>query len=348
MKKLKIKRKEKMPITAKEIARLAGVSRGTVDRALKDRPGINEDTKKRILEIAEKYDYKPNIIGKALVYSGKPIKIAVILNSIGNPFFDDVKAGIFAAQQEFESYGFKVSLYEFKGYDAENLIQILDNLPADTEHIILTPICNSQVEAKIAQIQKSSKNIIMLSSALEGIGNAIYVGCDYLKSGRIAGRLTGLISAGRANLYIITGSSHHKGHSQRVEGIENIIKKDYPAIKLLGVAESNDDDETAYQAMIKAFEIHPEIDFVYITAGGVNGTLKAVQRQKHNVRVCTFDDTEITRQALCRGDVQATICQQPFEQGYYSVKSIFDKVIKKKEVQSVIHTQLSIKVDEAL
>ncbi|MGN0521178.1 MAG: LacI family DNA-binding transcriptional regulator [Eubacterium sp.] len=337
-----------MPITVKEIARLAGVSRGTVDRALKNRTGISEETKKRILEIAKQYDYKPNIIGKALVYSGKPIQIPVILNSIGNPFFDDVKAGIFAAQEEFESYGFQIELSEFKGYDAEDLLNILDNLPSDTAQIILTPICDKRVEEKICSLQKNSTKIIMLSSALEGVKNAVYVGCDYLKSGRIAGRITGLISAGSANLYIVTGSSQHKGHAQRVEGIKAVLKKDYPSIRLLGVAESNDDDETAYKAMKSALKEHPEIDFVYITAGGVNGTLKAVREHSHNVRVCTFDDTEITCEALRRGDVLATICQQPFEQGYYSVKALFDKIITKKEVQSTIYTQLSIKVDEAL
>ncbi|MGN0516157.1 LacI family DNA-binding transcriptional regulator [Eubacterium sp.] len=337
-----------MSITAKEIARLAGVSRGTVDRALKNRPGISRETKMRILEIAERYDYKPNIIGKALVYSGKPIKISVILNSIGNPFFDDVKAGVFAAQEEFESYGFEIKLYEFKGYDAENLLDLLDEAVNDSEYIILTPICDSRVEEKIRSLQENSKKIIMLSSVLEGVDNAVYVGCDYLKSGRIAGRLTGLISGGRANLYIITGSSNHKGHAQRVEGIKAVTEKSYPSINLLGVSESNDDDETAYYEMKNAFEKYPQIDFVYITAGGVNGTLKAVREQKHNVRVCTFDDTEITRRALLSGDVLATICQQPFEQGYYSVKAIFDRIIMKKEVQSVIYTQLSIKVDEAL
>ena len=337
-----------MSITAKEIARLAGVSRGTVDRALKDRPGISEETKKRILDIADKYDYKPNIIGKALVYSSKPIHISVILNSIGNPFFDDVKAGVFAAQEEFENYGFRISLYEFKGYDAENLIQLLDEVAAESEHIILTPICDSRVEEKIRALQEQSKNIIMLSSVLEGIDDAVYVGCDYLKSGRIAGRITGLISGGCANLYIITGSSNHKGHAQRVEGIKEIMKKHYPLIHLIGVSESNDDDETAYYEMKCAFENHPDIDFVYITAGGVNGTLKAVGEQKRNIRVCTFDDTPITRQALISGAVQATICQQPFEQGYYAIKSIFDKIVMKKEVQRTIHTQLSIKVDEAL
>lgn len=337
-----------MTITAKEIARLAGVSRGTVDRALKDRPGISSQTKKRILDIADKYDYKPNIIGKALVYSGKPIRISVILNSIGNPFFDDVKAGIFAAQEEFENYGFRISLSEFKGYDAENLVHLLDEVADEFEHIILTPICDSRVEEKIRALQEQSKNIIMLSNELEGVNDAVYVGCDYLKSGRIAGRITGLISGGCANLYIITGNSNHKGHAQRVDGIKEMINKNYPLINLIGISESNDDDETAYHEMKCAFEKHPEIDFVYITAGGVSGTLKAVRKQKCNVRVCTFDDTEITRKALLGGDVLATICQQPFEQGYYSIKSVFDKIVMKKEIQKTIYTQLSIKVDEAL
>lgn len=243
-----------MPITVKEIARLAGVSRGTVDRALKNRGGISEKTKKRILEIAEQYDYKPNIIGKALVYSGKPIHISVILNSIGNPFFDDVKAGIFAAAEEFESYGFKITLSEFKGYDAENLMSLLDNLPDDVSNIILTPIWDRRIEEKLRSLNERIKNIIMLSGAVEGLENAVYVGCDYLKSGRIAGRITGLISGGNANLFIINGSSQHKGHGQRVDGITDILKKDYPSIRLLGVAESNDDDETACREMKKAFK----------------------------------------------------------------------------------------------
>lgn len=58
-----------MAITSKEIAELAGVSRGTVDRALKGREGVNPKTKERILKIAEENNYKPNLIGKALVYS---------------------------------------------------------------------------------------------------------------------------------------------------------------------------------------------------------------------------------------------------------------------------------------
>lgn len=337
-----------MAITAKEIARLAGVSRGTVDRALKDRPGISDETKQRILEIAKQYDYKPNIIGKALVYSGKPIKVPVILNSIGNPFFDDVKAGISAARDEYSGYGFETELFEFKGYGPEKLIKLLDELPEETSQLVLTPICCKEVEERLRQLLKKGVRIIMLSSELEGLDGAVYVGCDYYKSGCIAGRLTGLLSNGSAKLYIMTGSAHHKGHAQRVEGIRSVIENDYPEIEIVGVSESNDDDETAYSAMKNALEIHPELDFVYIAAAGVNGTLQALKERGSHARVCTFDDPPITREALLGGEVLATICQQPFEQGYMAIKALFESIILRNEPQSKIYTDLTVKVDKSL
>ena len=337
-----------MAITAKEIAQLAGVSRGTVDRALKGRPGVSEKTKARILEIAKQHAYKPNIIGKALVYSGKPIKVCVILNSSGNPFFDDVKAGIFAAQEDFASYGFEITLSEWKGYQADDLLRLLEALPEDISQLVLTPICNPRVAAKIRALQARGVNVVMLSSELEGIENAIYVGCDYLKSGRIAGRLTGLFSNGSARLYIMTGSSQHKGHAQRVEGIRAVLERTYPSIELIGISESNDDDSTAFHAMRAALKEHPEIDFVYITAAGVKGTLLALKEHSHTVKACAFDDVPVTRDALRSGEVLATICQQPFEQGYLAIKVLFEKIILKKDVKHPIYTDLSIKVDQSL
>lgn len=337
-----------MSITAKEIAKLAGVSRGTVDRALKDRPGINVETKKRILDIAVKYDYKPNIIGKALVYSGKTVEVQVVLNSIGNPFFDDVKAGISSAAEEFSNYGFKISLSEFKGYDSDELYEILEDLPSDTKHLILTPIRSERVERKIQELIDSGVKVILLSNTIDNVHGATYVGCDYLKSGEVAGRLLGLLSAGRANLFIVTGTLDHKGHAQRVEGIKEVIRNEYPGIRLLGVSENGDDDDTSYYNMKSILKEYTKLDFVFITAGGVTGTLRALREHKRDVRVCTFDDTSVVKDALLTGNVMATICQQPFEQGYQSVKAIFDTVIKKQTVDENIYSELFIKVDKSL
>lgn len=73
--------------TIKEIAALAGVSRGTVDRVLNDRGAVNPETAEKIRKIAKELDYKPNRAGLVLAAQKKRLKLGVILFSTGNPFF---------------------------------------------------------------------------------------------------------------------------------------------------------------------------------------------------------------------------------------------------------------------
>ena len=70
--------------TIREIAELAGVSRGTVDRVLNHRGSVNPATAALINEIARKLDYKPNRAGMALAAQRKNLKLGVLLFDAGN------------------------------------------------------------------------------------------------------------------------------------------------------------------------------------------------------------------------------------------------------------------------
>lgn len=336
-----------MAITAQEIAELAGVSRGTVDRALKNRPGINPQTKQKILKIAREHQYKPNLIGKALAYSGHTVLVSVILNSVGNSFFDDVKSGLCEAEKNFADYGIQLQLTEIKGYDTQKLLYALEHLPAQTKSVIVTPLESPEISEKIRELTAQGIRVVTLSSDVPDAEKLAYVGCDYLKSGKIAGRLVGLLSGGRARLCIVTGSTLHTGHRMRVEGVRSVVRE-YPGISIARVVENNDDNATAYAAMQTVLAENQEIDFVCITAGGVTGTLQAIRESGRAIRVCSFDDTPTTRAAIKNGEILATVCQQPFEQGYNAVKSVFDAVIAKDTVQAVQYSDLYIKVDQSL
>ena len=76
--------------TIKEIAAIAGVSRGTVDRVLNNRGSVNPDTARKINEVAKALDYRPNKAGLVLAAQKKKLKLGVILFSTNNPFFADV------------------------------------------------------------------------------------------------------------------------------------------------------------------------------------------------------------------------------------------------------------------
>ena len=54
-------------VTIKDIANMSGVSRGTVDRVLNNRPGVNPKTAERVRMLADSLGYEPTIVGKSLV-----------------------------------------------------------------------------------------------------------------------------------------------------------------------------------------------------------------------------------------------------------------------------------------
>lgn len=88
----------KKRVTISDIARLAGVSAGAVSFALNDRPGVSDETRKRILDIAAEHQWQPSIAARALVGSRAGV-VGLALNrparTLGTEaFFADLIAGI--------------------------------------------------------------------------------------------------------------------------------------------------------------------------------------------------------------------------------------------------------------
>ncbi|WP_458627760.1 LacI family DNA-binding transcriptional regulator [Winogradskyella sp. PC D3.3] len=79
--------------TLKELAKLLNLSISTVSKALNDSHEISDNTKKRVNELADKLNYKPNRIAQQLKTNKTKI-IGVILPTVTNPFFAEVLHGI--------------------------------------------------------------------------------------------------------------------------------------------------------------------------------------------------------------------------------------------------------------
>src|SRR5580693_4544800 len=89
------------PIGIKEIAKRLGVSIGTVDRALHQRPGINPMTRAKVLKTAQTMGYRPNLAARFLK-SRRQLQISVQLPSAIATFFDELREGIREAAAPFE------------------------------------------------------------------------------------------------------------------------------------------------------------------------------------------------------------------------------------------------------
>jgi LacI family transcriptional regulator len=75
-----------MSFTTKDLARVCGVSLGTIDRAFRNRPGIKEETRERILAAAKEHGYKPNILARNLK-NRRTNEVGLIVHDLENEFF---------------------------------------------------------------------------------------------------------------------------------------------------------------------------------------------------------------------------------------------------------------------
>ena len=80
-------------ISSLELARLCGVSQGTVDRALHGRAGISLKTRDRIVDLAQQHGYLPNPAARELI-TGQSGTVGAIIPSVNNIFFMDLFAEI--------------------------------------------------------------------------------------------------------------------------------------------------------------------------------------------------------------------------------------------------------------
>jgi LacI family transcriptional regulator len=92
--------------TIKDIASELNVSASTVSRALKDYPGISNETKRKVKEVAEKLNYRPNAIALSLRKS-RSFTIGVIIPEVVHFFFATVISGI---EEVASSRGYNVIL----------------------------------------------------------------------------------------------------------------------------------------------------------------------------------------------------------------------------------------------
>ncbi len=309
-----------MPATIKMIAEKAGVSRGTVDRVLNHRGNVNPNTEKKIKEIAKELGYTPNQAGIALAARKKGYTIDVILCSVGNEFFDDVKNGLKRGMQEADNFGIKVNILEMKGYDVERQIKLLEKAGEEADLVILNAINDPAVIDKVRELKNKNIETIIINTSLESEDVLTEVCVDYIESGATAAGLMGLMLGKEAYIVIAMGSKNVLGHNERVVGFVENMKKRHPEYNIIATFETKDDVELAYSTMKEVLTSHPETSAVYITSGGQRGVCRAIEETgRKDIVVITSDGTKTVQEYVRKGIIRATVMQGPERQGYESM-----------------------------
>ena len=155
-------------ITTTQLARICGVSQGTVDRALHNRGGINPNTRDRILEIAKEYDYHPiiQVPGKA-----NSMLIGVILFDLYNEYFSKLAMSLVNAARK---SGYSI-IFQFSEKDEKSekkALEYFDYIGVDGIVLFSTGSDSEEYKAYLSSLKKP---IVLIGNRLF---NLPFVGID--------------------------------------------------------------------------------------------------------------------------------------------------------------------------
>ena len=209
-----------MAVTLQQIAEAAGVSRGTVDRALNNRGRIRPEVEEKIKKIAREMGYQPSRAGRALAMAKRKIRIGVILQYMTTPFMQQVLKGVLEAKEEVESFGGTVKIYEIDGVEPEKVMAAMEELREDGFNgIALTPSEDQLLKARINQYQEEyGIPVVTFNADLEDTKRLCFVGQDTFQAGRTAAGLMGEMTGGNGQVAIISGQVANPGLISRQKG----------------------------------------------------------------------------------------------------------------------------------
>ena len=334
--------------TIREIAELAGVSRGTVDRVLNNRGSVNQETAEKIRMIIRQLDYKPNRAGIALAAQKKKYLIGVILFSKKNPFFDHVMQGFSDKAEELSLYGCEISVKQVAYHPQAQLSAIRACLKEGIQGLIITPYNDDMIREELNKLIRSGIPVITVNSDAEGVRRLAYVGSDYYNSGEAAGALMKLVTSGPVRLGIVNGDNNILCHTQRISGFVDKLSDD-ARFKVVCQGESLDDDKKAYELVSRMLREHPDINAFYFTAAGVYGGCRAILESapRQDIKVITFDEVPSTVEMMHKNIITATICQEPCWQGSKSLELMFSYLSDREaEIRDSYYAELSVKIKE--
>lgn len=159
-------------ITTTQLARICGVSQGTVDRALHNRDGINPETRARILEIAKEYDYRPNM---QMDNQAGSMLIGVVLFDLFNEYFSKLAMSLV---KEARKFGYSI-IFQFSEKEENNekkALEYFDYIGVDG--IVLFSVGSDNEEYK-NYLYSLKKPIVLIGNKLFDLP---FVGIDDMKA----------------------------------------------------------------------------------------------------------------------------------------------------------------------
>ena len=318
--------------TIKDIAQLAGVSKGTVDRVIHKRGKVSETAYKKVSSVLKEIDYVPNPIARNLKRN-KTYTICILLPF---PKSDSYWLPCGEAFEESEKtlriFGIVLKILYFDPQTPKSFTDCCKSiLLMHPDAVLLASLFYKETKEAISQFLETKIKVSTINNRIIINNQCNFVGQNLFKSGRIAGKLMEMITDNTSKTAIIHIDEVYNNayHMQEKEkGFRDFFSNNTTR-KFVTISSPIDNLETNLDQLFKE---NPLISGCFITNSKTHLVAKYKTLNRLNFKIIGYDLIEKNIGYLKNHNIDFLIHQNPKMQAQLAINYLSDYFLYNKEI----------------
>ena len=327
----------------KEIARLAGVSLGTVSHVLNDTARVREPVRKRVLEAVSATGYKPSQLARGLRRVRTNV-IGMIIPDITNPFFPAVVRG---AEDLAFSNGYRLILCNTDNDHSKELAHLNELRTYLPTGLIVIPSTFSDLTQQARYYRDAGAGVVCIDR-LPKDWSGDTVTADNQAGAYKATRY--LIEMGHTRLAVITGPLHLTNSKERLNGFKQAVKEAKLPLAPEYVQQTTFDKHGGVSKARLLLRLIPRPTAIFacndmMALGVLNAIHEAGLRCPQDVSVMGFDDLEL---AETTNPALSSVSQSGYQLGTTAARILLDRIEGDTSPAKHIVLETSLKIRDSV
>lgn len=340
-------------IRIKDIAERAGVSVGTVDRVLHDRPNVSKPAREKVEKALKEMNYQPNMYASALAYN-KSYTFSILLpKHESEAYWEEIEEGARKCEDTLRDFHLNI---EIRFYERTNEESFLEEgkkiIEASPEGVILVPSSLKTTRKITDQLHLRDIPFILLDSYMPDLKPLSFYGQDSFCSGFFAAKTFMMIASKETKILLVrqTKDGHvvSKQQDNREVGFRHYMHDHFPGIEIMVLDMPLNGTRSEYsKIMEKFFTEHTDIHhcITFSSKAHIIGDF-LLRTNRRNIQIMGYDMVEKNARCLREGSISFLIAQHAYMQGYSCIDTLFRAIVLKKKVNPVNYMPIELLMKE--
>jgi DNA-binding LacI/PurR family transcriptional regulator len=284
-------RRARKNITIENVAQRARVSTGTVSAVLNDKPTVAASTRKRVLKVIQKLNFRPNHIARSLIVR-KTRTIGLVVKQIDNPYFTKVMRSVLVFFNE-RGYTVLLGSSELSPEKEQESVETL--LRQRVEGLILSPLQGHGTDIRyISRLIRDQFPLVLLDKVPKVQANVV----DIQNKHASAEAINYLIQLGHRRISYYEGPDYSLHNKERLNGFKQAMTKNNLQLLPSSIRKAGVYIDDGYHTAMRQFSESgntPTAIFCFndlVAIGVMNALFDLNIRVPDDVSIIGFDDIE--------------------------------------------------------